>query len=66
MSRFEAIAQYDLVLTTLSDTEWWAANVGSFPDEWTWCSTVGFSVCGPLLEKRYASFFTTADISTLR
>ncbi|KAG9673068.1 glycoside hydrolase family 5 protein, partial [Aureobasidium melanogenum] len=47
------------------DTEWWAANVGSFPDEWTWCSTVGFSVCGPILEKRYASFFTIADIDKM-
>ncbi|CCG83821.1 protein of unknown function [Taphrina deformans PYCC 5710] len=47
------------------DTAWWAANVAPYPDEWTWCKNVGFSVCGPILEKKYSSFFTTADIDTM-
>ncbi|KAI7355298.1 glycoside hydrolase family 5 protein [Hortaea werneckii] len=47
------------------DTQWWAENIGDFPDEWTWCGAVGFDVCGPKLEARYASWITTADIDKM-
>ena len=48
------------------DYDWWAANIGDdYPDEWTWCGAVGFKECGPKLEARYSSFFTTADIDKM-
>ncbi|GAB1728353.1 hypothetical protein NU195Hw_g1658t1 [Hortaea werneckii] len=47
------------------DTQWWAENIGDFPDGWTWCGAVGFDVCGPKLEARYASWITTADIDKM-
>ncbi|KXT03799.1 hypothetical protein AC578_732 [Pseudocercospora eumusae] len=48
------------------DLDWWAANIGpNYPDEWTWCGAVGFNVCGPKLDARYASFITKADIDKL-
>lgn len=47
------------------DQTWWAANVGPYPDEWTWCQNVGFAVCGPKLEQKYSTFFTTSDIDKM-
>ncbi|GAB7364615.1 hypothetical protein MBLNU230_g5419t1 [Neophaeotheca triangularis] len=47
------------------DVAWWAENVGPFPDEWSWCETVGFEVCGPKLEERFASFITTDDVDKM-
>ncbi|KAK4499741.1 hypothetical protein PRZ48_007927 [Zasmidium cellare] len=48
------------------DIDWWANNIGdAYPDEWSWCQAVGFSVCGPKLEARYASFITTKDIDKM-
>lgn len=40
------------------------ANVipAPYPDEWSWCGAVGIAACGPVLEKHYAEWFTTADI----
>ncbi|KAK7934736.1 glycoside hydrolase superfamily [Apiospora marii] len=47
------------------DTEWWAANCGDeVVDEWTCCANLG-DQCGPVFEKRYSSWFTTADIDVL-
>lgn len=46
------------------DTAWWAANSLGAPDEWGLCANQG-SQCGPILERRYASFITPSDIDTL-
>ncbi|KAK4703865.1 hypothetical protein P7C70_g2346, partial [Phenoliferia sp. Uapishka_3] len=36
-----------------------------YDDEWTWCEAVGHAVCGPILEKHYASYVTKADIDKI-
>ncbi|BGP38326.1 hypothetical protein JCM10450v2_002272 [Rhodotorula kratochvilovae] len=36
-----------------------------FQDEWSYCAAVGKAVCGPVLEKHYASFVTKADIDKI-
>ncbi|KAL4899080.1 glycoside hydrolase superfamily [Aspergillus multicolor] len=43
---------------------WWDQYAPDAEDEWTFCETLG-SDCGPVLEERYASFVTTADIDRL-
>ncbi|RDW64411.1 putative exo-beta-1,3-glucanase (GH5-family) member of the ScExg1-family [Aspergillus mulundensis] len=43
---------------------WWDQYAPDAEDEWTFCETLG-SNCGPVLEERYASFVTTADIDRL-
>ncbi|RDW68667.1 putative exo-beta-1,3-glucanase [Coleophoma crateriformis] len=43
------------------DPGWWDTYGGSAPDEWTLCAALG-SRCGSVLEERYATFITTADI----
>jgi hypothetical protein len=56
------------------DTDFWQATAADYADEWTWCEGVGFDVCGPILEERYANWITTdlidklaaAKINTLR
>lgn len=46
------------------DIGFWNTGAPDAPDEWTWCKTLG-TKCGPLLEKRYASWVTTQDIDKL-
>jgi glucan 1,3-beta-glucosidase len=46
------------------DIEFWNTGAPDAPDEWTWCQVLG-PKCGPLLEKRYASWVTAADIDKL-
>lgn len=46
------------------DTTWWAQYSGGAVDEWGLCAHLG-SQCGPVLERRYATWITTADIDTL-
>jgi aryl-phospho-beta-D-glucosidase BglC (GH1 family) len=46
------------------DTTWWANYSGGAVDEWGLCANLG-SQCGPVLEQRYATWITTADIDTL-
>ncbi|KAK8135988.1 glucan 1-3-beta-glucosidase precursor [Apiospora sp. TS-2023a] len=54
-----------LVQEPFIDTEWWSANCGNeVLDEWTCCANLG-DQCGPVFEKRYSSWFTTADIDVL-
>jgi hypothetical protein len=43
------------------DASFWAEYGGTAKDEWTMCINLGTD-CGPILEARYASFITTADI----
>jgi len=43
------------------DTYFWNMHAPNAPDEWTFCQTLG-SQCGPVLEQRYATYITTADI----
>lgn len=46
------------------DTTWWSQYSGGAVDEWGLCAHLG-SQCGPVLERRYATWITTADIDTL-
>ena len=46
------------------DPKWWSDNCGTAPDEWTCCVNLG-AKCGPVLQQRYASFITRADIDKL-
>lgn len=47
------------------DPVWWDSNGGQgLLDEWDFCANAG-KLCGPLLEERYASYITTADIDKL-
>jgi len=46
------------------DIEFWNTGAPDALDEWTWCKVLG-DKCGPLLEKRYASWVTTSDIDKL-
>lgn len=43
---------------------WWDQHAPEADDEWTFCETLG-SQCGPVLEERYATFVTTADIDKM-
>ncbi|KAL5335784.1 glycoside hydrolase superfamily [Aspergillus crustosus] len=43
---------------------WWDQYAPDAEDEWTFCETLG-ARCGPVLEERYSSFVTTADIDEL-
>ncbi|KAJ5669569.1 hypothetical protein N7462_010639 [Penicillium macrosclerotiorum] len=43
---------------------WWDQYAPDADDEWTFCETLG-SQCGPVLEERYATFVTTADIDKM-
>lgn len=52
-----------LVQESTIDTEWWTQNSGGAPDEWGLCANLG-SQCGPVLERRYATWITPADIDT--
>ena len=42
----------------------WTQNCANTTDEWTRCSRLG-SRCGSVLERRYATFITPADIDKL-
>lgn len=53
-----------LVQEYFIDTTWWNANSGGASDEWGLCAHLG-SQCGPVLEKRYATWITHADIDKL-
>ncbi|KAL2073884.1 hypothetical protein VTL71DRAFT_11210 [Oculimacula yallundae] len=46
------------------DPVWWNTYAPSAPDEWTFCQILA-DKCGPILEKRYATWVTTADIDKL-
>ncbi|KAL5355910.1 putative cellulase [Aspergillus floccosus] len=46
------------------DTQWWANYSMGAADEWNLCAKQG-SNCGPILERRYATFITHADIDKL-
>lgn len=46
------------------DQYWWDQYAPEAVDEWTFCESLG-SECGPVLESRYATFVTTADIDKL-
>ncbi|CAN9202204.1 unnamed protein product [Alternaria alternata] len=46
------------------DPNWWSQNCGTTTDEWTCCAQLG-SKCGPVLERRYATFITPTDIDKL-
>ncbi|KAL2783711.1 glycoside hydrolase superfamily [Aspergillus keveii] len=46
------------------DQTWWNTHAPDAVDEWTFCETLGES-CGPVLEARYASYVTTADIDKM-
>lgn len=52
-----------LVQESTIDTTWWGTYSGGAPDEWGLCAHLG-SQCGPVLERRYATWITTADIDT--
>ncbi|KAJ5382092.1 hypothetical protein N7517_000003 [Penicillium concentricum] len=43
------------------DPTWWNTYSGGAADEWDLCRNLG-SQCGPVLEKRYATWITTLDI----
>ncbi|KAK7967637.1 glucan 1-3-beta-glucosidase precursor [Apiospora aurea] len=54
-----------LIQEPFIDTEWWSANCGvEVVDEGTCCANLG-DQCGPVFEKRYSTWFTTADIDVL-
>ncbi|XRM40514.1 hypothetical protein ABZX51_003832 [Aspergillus tubingensis] len=46
------------------DTTWWAEYSKGADDEWGLCVNQG-SQCGPVLERRYATYITTSDIDNL-
>jgi glucan 1,3-beta-glucosidase len=46
------------------DIGFWNSGAPDAPDEWTWCQVLG-ARCGPLLEQRYATWVTIADIDKL-
>ncbi|KAI0155954.1 endo-beta-1,3-glucanase [Pestalotiopsis sp. NC0098] len=54
-----------LVQEPFIDTDFWATSCGAdVLDEWTCCTNLG-DQCGPVLEQRYATWITTADIDLL-
>lgn len=46
------------------DTTWWAEYSMGAPDEWTLCANQG-DQCGPILERRYATYITPGIIDKL-
>ncbi|KAL6234973.1 hypothetical protein BDW75DRAFT_240570 [Aspergillus navahoensis] len=46
------------------DTTWWAQYAKGAEDEWGLCANQG-AQCGPILERRYATYITPADIDKL-
>lgn len=50
-----------LVQESTIDTTWWNTYSGGAADEWGLCENLG-SQCGPVLEKRYATWITASDI----
>lgn len=46
------------------DTDWWAQYSGGTPDEAGLCAHLG-SQCGPVLERRYATWITPSTIDEL-
>ena len=46
------------------DPSFWSQSCVNTPDEWTCCIKLG-SQCGPILERRYATFITVRDIDRL-
>ncbi|KAG9194438.1 hypothetical protein G6011_04473 [Alternaria panax] len=49
---------------TFNANAWWSQNCGTTTDEWTCCAKLG-SKCGSVLERRYATCITPADIDKL-
>ena len=46
------------------DTDWWAQYSGGAPDEVGLCANLG-SQCGPVLERRYATWITPSTVDEL-
>jgi aryl-phospho-beta-D-glucosidase BglC (GH1 family) len=46
------------------DPVFWSQNCGNTTDEWNCCARLG-AQCGPVLERRYATFIKPADIDKL-
>ncbi|KAF2195134.1 glycoside hydrolase family 5 protein [Zopfia rhizophila CBS 207.26] len=46
------------------DPSFWSQNCGNTTDEWNCCARLG-SQCDPVLERRYATYITLADIDKL-
>jgi aryl-phospho-beta-D-glucosidase BglC (GH1 family) len=53
-----------LVQEAVIDPVFWAQYAGNATDEWGLCSHLN-TQCGPVLEKRYATFITPSDIDLL-
>ncbi|KAL4917966.1 putative cellulase [Aspergillus aurantiobrunneus] len=53
-----------LVQESTIDTTWWTENSKGAPDEWGLCANQG-SQCSAVLERRYATWITTAVIDDL-
>ena len=53
-----------LVQESTIDTAFWTQYSGGAPDEWGMCANLG-AQCGPVLERRYATWITPADIDKL-
>ncbi|KAL2866271.1 glycoside hydrolase superfamily [Aspergillus lucknowensis] len=53
-----------LVQESTIDTDWWGQYSKGAQDEWGLCANQG-SLCGSILEQRYATWITTADIDGL-
>jgi aryl-phospho-beta-D-glucosidase BglC (GH1 family) len=53
-----------LVQEAVIDPGFWAQYAGNATDEWGLCVHLG-SQCGPVLERRYATYITPSDIDTL-
>ncbi|KAF2127043.1 glycoside hydrolase family 5 protein [Dothidotthia symphoricarpi CBS 119687] len=53
-----------LVQEEFIDSSWWNQTCGDTHDEWNCCISLG-AQCGPVLERRYATYFKPADIDKL-
>lgn len=53
-----------LVQEEVIDPTWWSQNCGDTHDEWNCCAKLG-AQCGPVLERRYATYIRPADIDKL-
>ncbi|KAL3448788.1 glycoside hydrolase superfamily [Aspergillus insuetus] len=53
-----------LVQESTINSTFWNSHAPNASDEWTLCKTLG-DACGPVLEHRYKTFITRADIDTL-
>ncbi|WYZ41211.1 hypothetical protein EsH8_V_000106 [Colletotrichum jinshuiense] len=53
-----------LVQESVLDSGFWGQYGGSATDEWSLCVRLG-TQCGPVLERRYATYFKPADIDKL-